>query len=70
MKKLVYVLLAALYVVHTDVWLWNDPSLVLGMPVGLAYHVGFMLVTAGVLWLAVRYAWPAHLESEIEDEQA
>ena len=35
-------------------WFWDDPSIVLGLPVGLAYHVAFCFVVAGVMALFVR----------------
>jgi hypothetical protein len=59
---LLYLALVALYLLHNDLWLWNDPSLVLGLPAGLAYHVGFCVATSIVLALLVRYAWPSHLD--------
>jgi len=51
-------LLVALFLLHQDVWLWRDGRLVLGLPVGLAYHVAYCLATALVLGRAVRWAWP------------
>jgi hypothetical protein len=60
-------LLALLYVLHNDWWLWSDRSLVAGLPVGLAYHVVYMIVTAGALAFLVRSAWPSHLD--VEDDQ-
>ena len=50
--------LAALFVLHQDAWLWRDPRLVLGLPVGLAYHVAFCVAASVVLALAVRWGWP------------
>ena len=63
-----YLALAALYLLHNDLWLWNDPRLVLGLPVGLVYHVAFCVATSVVLTLLVVYAWPEHLE--VPDEGA
>jgi hypothetical protein len=57
-RALLYAALAALYVLHNDLWLWNDPRLVLGLPVGLVYHLGFCVVVAAVLGLLVVVAWP------------
>ena len=51
-------LLALLYVLHNDWWFWDDSQLVLGLPVGLFYHLLFCLVSASVLFLLV-YAGPA-----------
>jgi len=42
-----------LYVLHSDWWFWNDPQLVLGLPVGLFYHLIFCLVSAGVFFLFI-----------------
>jgi hypothetical protein len=49
---------------HHDFWWWDDRTLVLGfLPIGLAYHASFS-VAASLLWLlALRWAWPAHLEA-------
>lgn len=57
-----YAALFILYLLHNDLWLWNDPSLILGLPVGLIYHVGFAVATSVVLALLVLKAWPHHLE--------
>ena len=54
----VAVLLAALFLLHQDVWLWRDGRLVLGLPVGLAYHVAYCFAAALVLGRAVQWAWP------------
>jgi hypothetical protein len=57
-----YAALLVLYLLHNDLWLWNDAALVLGHPVGLVYHVGFSFAAAVVLTLLVLKAWPDHLE--------
>ena len=57
-------LLVALFLLHQDVWLWRDGRLVLGLPVGLAYHVAYCLATALVLGRAVRWAWPRLAEGD------
>lgn len=54
----IYVALLALYVLHNDLWLWNDPRLLLGLPIGLVYHIGFCLAVSAVLALLVVLAWP------------
>jgi hypothetical protein len=53
-----YLALLALYVLHNDLWLWNDPRLVLGLPIGLAYHIGFCIAVSATLALLVVFAWP------------
>jgi hypothetical protein len=63
MKKLVWILVAALFILHQDFWWWDDRTLVFGfMPVGLFYHAIFSLAAAGVWALALRFAWPSHIE--------
>ena len=61
---LLYAALVVLYLLHNDLGLWNDPRLVLGLPAGLAYHIGFCIVTSVVLTLLVVHAWPDHLDRE------
>jgi hypothetical protein len=57
-------LILAVYVLHQDVWFWDDarPLLFGVLPVGLTYHVLYSIVVAGLMWLLVRRAWPKHLE--------
>jgi uncharacterized protein DUF3311 len=59
-------LIAALYVLHQDFWFWRQARpLVFGvLPIGLAYHAAFTLVTSVVLVLLVRLLWPAALDVE------
>lgn len=58
------VIVAALYVLHQDVWFWRQARpLVFGvLPIGLFYHAAFTLATAAAMWLLVRLLWPAELE--------
>ena len=55
---LLYAALAALYLLHNDLWLWNDSRLWLGLPAGLVYHIGFCVAVSAVLGLMVVYVWP------------
>ena len=43
-RGLLYCLLVLLFLLHNDFWFWEAPQLVLGVPVGLLYHIGFCLV--------------------------
>jgi len=61
---LLYAALVVLYLLHNDLWLWNDSRLVLGLPAGLAYHIGFCIAASVVLTLLVIHAWPDHLDRE------
>ena len=46
---------AILYLLHFDFWLWQRPDLVLGLPVGLLYHVLYCLGVSAVLAVLVRF---------------
>ncbi len=66
-RGMVYVLLGILYLLHNDLWLWDDGRLVAGLPAGLVYHVAFCAAAAGMLYLLVTHAWPAHLDRQGEE---
>jgi len=70
-RILLVVVVVALYILHQDFWFWRRATpLVFGfVPIGLFYHGAFSVAAALVMWLLVKYAWPAHLESEVEQEQ-
>ena len=65
MKHLVgTALIVALYALHQDLWFWRTARpLVFGfLPIGLAYHAAFTVVTSLALVLLVRLLWPSHLD--------
>ena len=69
MKRTLLVLaVAAVYVLHQDVWFWRTARpLVFGfVPVGLFYHACFSVLAALLMWLLVTHAWPHRLEAEAE----
>lgn len=53
-----------LLVLHQDDWLAGNPQRILGLPASLAWHLGLCLVATGVLYLAVRLAWPVELDEQ------
>ena len=59
---ILYAAIVVLYVLHNDWWFWYDPRIVLGLPVGLTYHIGYNVAAAVLMYLLVRFAWPSHLE--------
>jgi hypothetical protein len=54
-----------LYLLHQDIWFWRTARpLVFGfLPVGLAWHGGYCIAVALLMWWLTRTAWPAHLDS-------
>ena len=65
-RALLLIIVGALYVLHQDFWFWSAARpLVFGfIPIGLFYHACYTIVTAVVMWLLVKHAWPWHLEEE------
>ena len=60
-----------LYALHQDFWFWRDGTLVFGvLPIGLFYHAVYCLACAALMWALVRFAWPASLDSEIDQPPA
>jgi len=65
---LLVVAVAALYILHQDIWFWRSQYLVWGfVTIGLFYHGAFSIAAALLMWLLVTYAWPSHLEQEVEE---
>lgn len=67
LRRLIYTAVLLFYLLHNDVWFWQNPQLVLGLPISLLYHVLYCLTSAGVMVLLVKYVWPTELESDGED---
>ena len=72
MKRAILVLaVAALYVLHQDIWFWRTARvggyMPFGvLPVGLFYHGCFSVAASLLMWALVKFAWPSHLEEEVE----
>jgi hypothetical protein len=69
MKRiLLIVAVVALYALHQDFWFWRTAHpLVFGfIPIGLFYQACFSVAASLLMWLLVKFAWPGHLEREIE----
>ena len=62
---LLTLLVVGMVVLHQDFWNWTTAKpLVFGfLPIGLAYHAGYSVGCAVLMWVLVRTAWPKHLET-------
>ena len=72
MKRILLVLaVVALYILHQDFWFWRTAHpMVFGfVPIGLFYQACFSGAAALVMWLLVTFAWPGHLEREVEAQE-
>jgi hypothetical protein len=76
MKRILLVIVVvALYILHQDFWFWRTPY-IFGripfgfVPIGLFYQACFSFAASLVMWLLVKFAWPSHLEREIEQRSS
>lgn len=68
-RNIIIVLVVLMAILHHDVWLWSNQDMVFGfIPAGLAYHAGYSLAAAGLWALAMKIAWPTHLEKFAEND--
>ncbi len=70
-RTLLVIAVIALYLLHQDFWYWRTAHpLVFGfIPIGLFYQGCFSVAAALLMWLLVKFAWPSHLEREIEQQR-
>lgn len=78
MKRiLLIVAVVVLYILHQDLWFWRTAKLTIPslgidwlpfgfVPIGLFYHACFAVAASLLMWLLVTFAWPSHLEEEVE----
>lgn len=64
LRALLYGALVLLYLLHNDLWLWDDSRIILGLPVGLLYHIAYCAAAVVLMVLLVRFAW---LPPEVAD---
>ena len=62
-RGLLYAALVLLFLLHQDLWFWNDARKVAGMPVGLTYHVAYCLVASALMALLVRFDGPSDTDA-------
>lgn len=72
MRYVIYGAAILLAVLHQDFWYWDDPTLVWGgiIPIGLAYHMIFSVLSAVIWALAVVFVWPTDVEEEVKEALA
>lgn len=72
MKRTLLILaVVVLYFLHQDFWFWRTAHpMVFGfVPIGLFYQACFSGAAALLMWLLVKFAWPSHLEREVEAQE-
>jgi len=58
LRRSLFAGLVLAFLLHNDLWLWNDGRLVWGLPTGLTYHVAYCAAVSVLMGLLVRLAWP------------
>ena len=53
----VLLVLAFLYALHYDFWLWQRPEIVMGLPIELWYQLTYCVLVALILALLLRQSW-------------
>ena len=66
MRWVLYLAMVVLYALHNDLWFWDNAQMVLGLPIGLTYHIFYCVLASGMMFLLITYAWPRELEEEAE----
>lgn len=67
-RRSLFAALFLAFLLHNDLWLWDDPRIVAGLPVGLAYHVSYCVVVSALMGLLVLLAWPFQGEDALASE--
>ncbi len=70
LRRALYAALVLLFVLHNDLWLWNDARLLAGLPAGFVYHLAFCGAVALVMGLLVRFAWPVGIERSAHPDRS
>lgn len=69
MKYFVGLMVLILLIMHQDYWNWYNDKLVFGfLPYSIAYHCVISLAAAAVWCVAVKFCWPTHLFSDLDDD--
>ena len=55
LKIVLYSLLVLLFVLHNDFWLWDNAQIVLGIPIGLLYHIVYCFVATILMAIIVKF---------------
>ena len=67
-RWILYIGLVVLFLLHNDFWLWDNPQRVMGLPIGLLYHIGYCIAAAILMMLIINHALPSQLQDEETDE--
>lgn len=58
-RRVLYAALGLAFLLRHDLWWWDSSRSLLGLPIGLSYHVLFCIAVSALMALLVRFAWPS-----------
>ncbi len=56
-RRILYLLLVVLFILHNDFWFWGTSQIVLRLPVGLLYHILFCFAASVLMCSLVKFMW-------------
>ena len=56
--------LAGLFALFANVWMWDSDMILLGFPINLLYHVGLCVLASGAMLSVVAFGWPHELDQD------
>ena len=57
LRWILYLSVAVLFILHNDFWFWGTSKIVLGLPVGLLYHILFCFAASVLMFSIVKFMW-------------
>jgi hypothetical protein len=63
LRRGLFVAIVLAFVFRHDIWFWDDPGRVLGLPVGLVYQLLFCLAVAAIFAMLIVVAPPGEPET-------
>lgn len=57
LRWILYLLVLVLFMLHNDFWFWGTSKIVLGLPVGLLYHILFCFAASVLMFSIVKFMW-------------
>ena len=57
LRWFLYLLVLLLFILHNDFWFWGTSKIVLGIPIGLLYHILFCFAASVLMFSIVKFVW-------------
>jgi len=56
--------LGLLLILFENFWMWDNASIIFGLPANLLYHITLSVLATLVMLAITRWAWPDHLDED------